>query len=429
MTGSNPLTQLSILYCMVHMYIFMFLFYEYRCSRKTFRIAAVIIFFVVSAACMWIFFTQGLAAMGQWGVLIGTVPTLIFFFVMSRQRNAQFIFIFCFSDTVCIWIQLATILIDYAMKGDWLVAFILRLVAFPLLEYVVWRWLRRPFLEISRVVRKGWMLFALLTGISYFILVVLSVYPTMILERPGDMPLATMILALIALVYGTIFHVLFEQLRILAAQERQRVLEAQAIVMSHRIEDMHRAEKIMRIERHDMRHQLQTVASLVQRGDSAAVLDYIGASQERLSFIAPKSYCSNPILDAVLVNAAAQSEQLGIAAEITIALPEELPVGALELSIVFANALENAIQAVRDLPDDRRRIICKSVAYPQFMVEISNPYVGDISFNQLGFPITDKPGHGTGTRSIVAFSEKYNALCLFRAENGWFKLQIAMQKP
>ena len=82
MTSSNPLTQLSILYCMVHMYIFMFLFYEYRCSRKTFRIAAVIIFFVVSAACMWIFFTQGLAAMGQWGVLIGTVPTLIFFFVM-----------------------------------------------------------------------------------------------------------------------------------------------------------------------------------------------------------------------------------------------------------------------------------------------------------------------------------------------------------
>ena len=29
----------------------------------------------------------------------------------------------------------------------------------------------------------------------------------------------------------------------------------------------------------------------------------------------------------------------------------------------------------------------------------------------------------------VAFAEKYNALCLFRAENGWFKLQIAMQKP
>lgn len=27
---------------------------------------------------------------------------------------------------------------------------------------------------------------------------------------------------------------------------------------------------------------------------------------------------------------------------------------------------------------------------------------------------------------IVAFAEKHRALCLFRAENGWFKLQIAV---
>ena len=197
-------------------------------------------------------------------------------------------------------------------------------------------------------------------------------------------------------------------------------------MMSRRVEDILRAESTMRIERHDMRHQLQAVASLAQRGDCAALLDYIGSSQEKLTAIEPKRYCSNPALDAVLVNAAVQAEQMNISMEIEIALPEELPVDVFELSIVFANALENAIQAVKELPEDQRRIICKSMMYPRFMMEISNSYAGEITFDRRGVPVTDKPGHGIGTRSIVAFAEKNNALCLFRAEDGWFKLQIAM---
>ena len=426
MYGTNIFVQISIIYCMVHMYIFLFLFYEYRCSRKTFRISAAILFLIVSAVCLRIFFTQGIAAMGQWGVLAASIPTLIFFFVMSRQRNAQFIFIFCFSDTVCIWIELASALIDYAVGGGGIVTFVLRLVSFPLLEYAVWRWVRRPFLEMSRTVHKGWMLFAGMTGICYLILVMLSVYPTAIFDRPEDIPLAVMVLILIALSYGTIFWVQFEQFRILEVQEHQRILEAQTAVMSRRVEDIRRTEDAMRIERHDMRHHFQTIAAFAQNGDSDAVLDYVGKSQERLDSIAPKRYCNHPILNAVLTNAAAQAEQIGIVTEIAVILPEELPVDALELSIVFANALENAIHAVQELPDGQRRIICKSVTRPRFMMEISNPYAGEITFDRRGIPLAEVPGHGIGTRSIVAFSEKYNALCLFRAEQGWFKLQIVI---
>lgn len=426
MHGTNMLVQISIIYCMVHMYIFLFFFYEYRCSRRTFRISAAILFLAASAVCLRIYFTQGIAAMGQWGVLVASIPTLIFFFVMSRQRSAQFIFIFCFSDTVCIWIELASALIDYAAGGGGVVTFVLRLVSFPLLEYAVWRWVRRPFLEMSRVVRKGWGMFAAMTGICYLILVMLSVYPTAIFDRPEDIPLAVMVLVLIALSYGTIFWVQFEQFCALEAREHQRILEAQTVMMSRRMEDIRRTEDAMRIERHDMRHHFQTIAAFAQSGDAAAVLDYIGKSQEKLDSIAPKRYCDHPILDAVLANAAAQAEQMGITTEIAIILTEELPVDVLELSIVFANALENAIQAVGELPEDQRRIVCKSVARPRFMMEISNPYKGTITFGQQGFPIAGKQGHGIGTRSIVAFAEKYHALCLFRAENGWFKVQIAI---
>lgn len=420
------LVQISIVYCMIHMYIFMLLFYEYRCSKRTFFLSGTAVFLVTSGICLWILFTRGLAAMGQYGVLFGSIPSLLFLFVMSRNRNAQFLFIFCFSDTVCMWVELTSGLIDYAVGGGGVVTFALRLAAFPLLEYAMWRWIRRPFLDMSRVVRKGWGMFSVMTGICYLILVMLSVYPTVIFDRPEDIPLTVVVLALIALSYGSIFRVLFEQLHVYEAQERQQILEAQAAMMSRRMGDIRRAEEAMRIERHDMRHQLQTVASLAQRGDCTALLDYVGASQEKLDAITPKSYCSNAVLDTVLVNAAEQAEQMGITLEMAVALPERLPADVLELSIVFANALENAIRAVRDLPEDQRRIVCKSITHPRFIMEFSNPYAGKISFDRRGVPVTDQPGHGIGTRSIVAFAEKYKALFLFRAENGWFKLQIAL---
>ena len=426
MPDQNIWVQLSIAYCMVHMYVLLLLLYEHRGSKKVFWGSATALFIVTSAVCLWIMVTRGIAAMGQYGVLIGSVPSLVFLFAFSRQRNAQFVFIFCLCDTVCMWVELASGLIDYAVGGGGVVTLLLRLAALPLLEYAVWRWLRRPFLEITHIVRRSWLLFAILTGVCYLILVILSVYPTVIFQRPQDIPLAVMVLVLIALAYTTIFLALFEQLHKLETQERQRVFEAQTMIMYHRVEDMRQAEERIRIQRHDMRHQFQTIATLAQRGDLEALRDYIGTSQAMLDAAGPQRYCSNPTLDAVLIHAAKQAEALGIRMETSIALPAELPADALELSIVFANALENAIQAVRDLPEERRRILCKSVTHPRFIMEISNPYAGEIVFDRSGIPTTDKPGHGIGTRSIVAFAEKYSALYLFRAENGWFKLQIAV---
>ena len=184
MPGQSVPVQLSIIYCMAHMYVILFLFYEYRCSRRTFIISGGAVILVTSAISIWIWFTQGLAAMGQYGVMIASVPSLLFFFAMSKYRNAQFVFIFCFSDTVCMWILLASGLIDHAVGGGGVVTVTLRLITIPLLEYAVWRWLRKPYLEMSRLVRRGWLLFAALTGTIYLILVLLSVYPTIIFERP-----------------------------------------------------------------------------------------------------------------------------------------------------------------------------------------------------------------------------------------------------
>lgn len=407
--------------------IFMFLIlFEPRCSKRKYLFSLIPFMVLWFGGNLYVLLVYGLETQGKYTLLTATLPSLLYFWIMAQNRGGRFFFTFCMVDTVMIWVMMVTGLIDYAVGGEGFVNFILRLATFPVMLFATWRFARKPYLALLNTVSRGWWLFAAMTGLFYITLTVMGGIPTNLRQRPEDMPAAIMMLILLPLTYTTIFIVLHQQDELFHTRESQRVLEAQAVMMSRRVEDIRRAEETMRIERHDMRHQLQTVASLAQRGDCAALLDYIGTSQEKLTAAAPKSYCTNPVLDAVLVNVAAQAEQMGITMEIAITLPEELPADVLELSIVFANALENAIQAVKELPENQRRIICKSVTHPRFMMEVTNPYAGKITFDRRGFPITDKPGHGIGTRSIVAFAEKHSALCLFRAENGWFKVQIAV---
>ncbi len=84
------------------------------------------------------------------------------------------------------------------------------------------------------------------------------------------------------------------------------------------------------------------------------------------------------------------------------------------------------IQAVSELPQEERRMVCKCISSPRLMMEFSNPCSQTITFGPDGIPLSGKKDHGIGTRSIVAFAEKYNAVYSFRVEDGWFKLQMAV---
>lgn len=95
-------------------------------------------------------------------------------------------------------------------------------------------------------------------------------------------------------------------------------------------------------------------------------------------------------------------------------------------SIVLANALENSIHANLALPLDQREIRCKVVGSPSVMLEISNPYTGNISLDSSGLPVASREGHGLGTQSISAFCRKSGAVCEFDMTNGWFRFRLVL---
>ena len=119
-----------------------------------------------------------------------------------------------------------------------------------------------------------------------------------------------------------------------------------------------------------------------------------------------QSFCTgakNTVLDTVFSYYFSMAQDAGIRVEADLDIPEELPTDATELSTVFANALENAINATKKLPPEKRVIKYRCIRFPTLMFKITTPYEGTIKWDADGLPVPQDKPLGMGSRSIAAY--------------------------
>ena len=176
----------------------------------------------------------GFEVLGKVFLITCTVPSLILFYVLSADRNFKFFFSFCLADTSCLWIMAVTNLLDFWVgDGQYAVMFVSRLIAFPLVEYLIWRYLRKPYLELQEGVQKGWGIFSGMTMLYYVLLAVTVQYPTNIVNRLEDIFQCVLILLLMLLNYATIFTSLYRQLLLYRKQQSERILLEQKNLLEY----------------------------------------------------------------------------------------------------------------------------------------------------------------------------------------------------
>jgi len=355
-----------------------------------------------------------------------TIPSLVLFYLLSEYRDGRFFFTFCLSDTTCIWLMQLTNLLDRLCGGTYIVLFLSRMTLLPLLGVLLWKKLRRPYLELQDNLPGGWWTITAIAAGFYLLLLTTSVpVETPFADRQEFMRILIVVI-LMPITYLTILGSLHRQMLYYEARNRQDLLSSQISALQSRMAATRAAEETIRIERHDLRHKLLTVEDMLERGDRDQALTYIHTLRGTVEYVTPEKWCSDPLLDAVFSSYFAQARQQGIQIRAELSFPEKLPVDSVELSALFANALENAIHACAALPEGARQIVCTCISRPALMFEVSNPYQGEIRFDRAGLPVAREAGHGTGTRSIAAFCEKHGACCVYEAKDGWFHLKVAL---
>lgn len=419
------LRDISVLWSLVHTLIMFGLLFEPRYGPRknlTLILSTMVPLILIN---FLLFMLVGADAFAPLMLLTLSLPSLIVFWLLSKHRYGRFFFTFCLVDTVVLEITFLTQVLDhYLMGGQSIFLFVVRLLIFPLLELLIIKRLRSYYRQVQNNVNHGWGNFAMISVIFYILLTLLASYPTLITERPEDLPALCLVFVLMPALYVHAFVTLRNQSLLAKAREQDSILRLQVANMAARLEELNEADRKFRMERHNFRHKLKAIASLAEAGHYKELQQLLEEYSESIRETQVVRHSKSPVIDALLTAYLKRAEAKQIRVSYGFAFPDPIPVSETELATVLANALENAIHACEKLSVEQRFMDIKVLDHPGFMIKIVNSFDGNVTFDEQEIPVTGQEDHGFGTRSIVTFCEKHGAFYRFRAEGNRFTLYL-----
>ncbi len=182
--------------------------------------------------------------------------------------------------------------------------------------------------------------------------------------------------------------------------------------------------------RHDSRKHFETVAGLLKNGHTDDALAYAQQQSGKLALTAVVQ-TGVPLLDTILTLKAEQAQQAGVQFESYVSVqlqPENIALD--DLASLLTNGLDNALEAVQNIEDPRRRKIwCRLVqdgSYLHITVRntVARPVV--IAGNIIATTKADKKLHGFGMGIIKRVTEKYDGSYQFSCQHNVFTLKIML---
>lgn len=199
-------------------------------------------------------------------------------------------------------------------------------------------------------------------------------------------------------------------------------------------EDSYRisAESIEVVNRkyHDLKHQIALLKSDLPHAEKMV---FLAEMEHEICSYEARNKTGNETLDILLSAKTLQCQKRHITLT-CIADGKELNfISPSDISVLFGNALDNAIECVEKIADESKRLIHFSVTGEKsfLRIHVENCCEDKLEFRD-GLPLTTKGSdlfHGFGVKSIRAITEKYGGSMLTQLTNGWFELRVLIPIP
>lgn len=210
------------------------------------------------------------------------------------------------------------------------------------------------------------------------------------------------------------------------AEQYNELIRMQLNSFQAEMTNTRKSEKKMSILRHDTRHHLSTLRTLIQQGENEKALEYLNEISQTYEDTVMKIYCKNEMLNSVLSTYNMRFTERKIHWEVQAAIGEKLPCSEMMFCAILSNVLENAMHAVQQLPEKERRIqLTLSERAGHLLLMEKNPVQEPPVFTD-GIPVTERSGHGLGVRSIVYYVESLHGQYQFFMENEEFVVRIIL---
>ncbi len=189
----------------------------------------------------------------------------------------------------------------------------------------------------------------------------------------------------------------------------------------------------MRGIRHEMKNHLSCIYALYQANRLEEMEQYLNQMVETSDNTGILFDTGNDIVNAILNDAQSKHKKDNIAINLKGSFPEKLYISAMDLCVIFANLVSNAIEAIIRMDresDIMSDIDIKISSYKDDLyIEVTNPMEGKLEYHNGRFLTLkrDKNLHGFGIKNIIQRVEKYQGTASFKSDNDRFFVDIYMK--
>ena len=192
------------------------------------------------------------------------------------------------------------------------------------------------------------------------------------------------------------------------------------LILEAQIESLNRPEQIL---------QKQSMSSDGRSVSAQEIRRSVQSLQEQIEAYENYIHTGNDYLDVILRDKSRLAREKQIDFHAAIQFEEGGFVEPLDISAIWGNALDNAIEASEKLPESMRLITAKASRIHDLLVIVVE---NNRKLEALTYGKTDKKDsflHGFGIANIQRTAEKYGGQCIVRPQEGKFVLKIVLPIP
>lgn len=180
---------------------------------------------------------------------------------------------------------------------------------------------------------------------------------------------------------------------------------------------------------HDLKHSIVAIRA---ENDPQKRLEYLDGIEQSIKTYEAQNKTGNPVLDVLLTTKSTYCLENKINFTCVVDGRAVSFINVMDVCSLFGNALDNAIESVMKLPEEKRIIKLAVSSQNGFvLIQLANYYADALRYED-GRIVTskkDKNNHGFGLKSMRQVAEKYDGTLHVTTENNWFSLSVIIPIP
>lgn len=367
---------------------------------------------------------------------------LIFILVAFKGNFAHKIFAFC--TALCLNYVIDIFIISFTsmgfnynlffstltggISGIWVTT--IKLILFMLVYIVLKNFATNTTLKIDILSTAQTLILIMLPAFSFATITILDWGVRNFVKIPIDTSAFLLIASLCTIIYNVIVMILIDKLILNKKYEHlYEMSEAQLRTQFNYYEQIMGKNQETRKLKHDMKNHLRLIRTLIGNNDISAAKELLDEIEDTMRGLDLEISSGNSITDAILNEKNKMAHKLGVKFEFSGILPRENFINPFDISTIFSNALDNALEAAVKCSESERFV--KTATYIQgkcLFISIVNSVEKNIKISGIEIESTksNKEQHGFGLKNINDSVEKYGGSLGVVCENQVFKLEILL---